>query len=86
MCCTSRIGRGKVSGSAPITLASAGGPPVEAAMPKTLGDWPGTTGMGDGAAAGAVRPAHSAPIGRRRITGTWAMMRNCVQISPATAS
>ena len=37
MCWTRRIGSGKFAGRAPRTLASAGGPPVEAAIPMTLG-------------------------------------------------
>ena len=67
-----------------MTRASAGGPPVEAASASTLG----ASGTRRAAETGAtaVRPAHSEPIGRRRMTGTAAMMRSCVQISVATAS
>ncbi|GJE62236.1 hypothetical protein MPOCJGCO_4367 [Methylobacterium trifolii] len=53
-------------------------------MARTFGVWAGN-GCGAGRAP-PVRPAHSEPIGRRRITGTWAMIRNWVQISPAIAS
>ena len=85
MCCTTSTGSGKSLGRAPITRARAGGPPVEAPIPRRLGARPGSS---DGEAWGrmAPRPAHSVPIGRRRITGTCAMIRSCVQISPATAS
>ena len=69
-----------------MTRARAGGPPVEAARASTVAWSEGSAAVIGGRAGRGVRPAHSVPIGRRRITGTCAMMRSCVQISPATAS
>ena len=54
------------------------------AMATTLGAT--AAGTGAGARRSPTRPAHSAPMGRRRITGTAAMIRSCVQISVATVS
>ncbi len=87
MCWTSSTGSGKSAGRAPSSLAKAGGPPVEAATARTLGAC--VAGIGAVLASsrpGSVRARRSAPIGRRRITGTWLMMRSWVQIWSAIAS
>ena len=76
-----RPAAGSRPGSAPSTRASAGGPPVEAAMPTIAGRAARQAARrGLGAAARARRRR------RRRITGTWLMMKSCVQIASATAS
>ncbi len=77
-------GEGEVGGERTEHPGERRGPPVEAAIPSTVGACrPAVAALGR---AAGPRPAHSVPIGRRRITGTWAMIRSCVQISPATPS
>ena len=58
---------------------------VEAAIARTLG-FAATAAEGNVRVARVSRSACPAPMGRRRMTGTSAMIRNWVQISPAIAS
>ena len=70
MCCTTSTGSGKFAGSAPSSLASAGGPPVEAATAEDGRGLPSGASTGAAWALAHAPPPHQKATGRRRITGT----------------
>ena len=81
MCCTSSIGNGKASPSAPSSCTRAAGPPVEAAIPSILYRAGTLTRMPAGP---PLQRGSRSPC--RRTSLTWLMMTNWVHKRSAIVS